>query len=103
VTTDLGKLFSLRASVLLLASALLPATALTIACGGPTPPAPAEAAATPAESGGPTPVTIGAPKIAADEPIFDFGAIGGTDAVVHVFKIHNVGDADLKVERVQKT
>jgi hypothetical protein len=62
-----------------------------------------EAAATPADSGGATPVTNGAPKIAADEPIFDFGAIGGTAPVEHVFKIRNVGDAELKVERVQKT
>lgn len=91
--TDLAKLFS----------GLLLAAALTLACGGAPPAAPAETAATPAEGGGVTPATTGAPKIAADEPIFDFGAIGGTEAVEHVFKVRNVGDVDLKVERVEKT
>jgi hypothetical protein len=85
-----------------LPSALLLAAALVLACGDAPPAAPAETAEVPAVSDA-APVTNGAPKIAADEPIFDFGAIGGTDPVEHVFKIRNVGDAELKVERVQKT
>jgi hypothetical protein len=45
----------------------------------------------------------GAPKIAADEPVFEFGSIKPTDKVEHVFKIRNAGTADLKIERVQRT
>jgi hypothetical protein len=48
-------------------------------------------------------VQAGAPKIAAGEPVHDFGAIKATDTVEHVFKIHNEGTADLKIERVQRT
>lgn len=75
-------------------SALLIALALTLACGADQPDAPAENAVI---------AKVGAPKIAADEAVYDFGAIKATDSVEHVFKIRNVGDADLKVERVQKT
>lgn len=92
-----------RPSAVLLAPALLLAAALTLACGGATPAAPVETAATPAESGEVVPATSGVPKIVADEATFDFGAIGSTAAVEHVFKLRNVGDAELKVERVQKT
>jgi hypothetical protein len=83
-----------------LSSALLLATTLTLACGGqasaPTEvvPAPDDAAAI---------VKDAAPRIAADEAVFDFGAIKVTDTVEHVFKLRNIGNADLKVERVQKT
>jgi hypothetical protein len=45
----------------------------------------------------------GAPKIAADEAVFEFGSIKPTDKVEHVFKIKNTGTADLKIERVQRT
>lgn len=92
VTTDLGKL----------SSALLLAATFTLACGGDPPAAPADVAAAPVE-GEAAPAEQGAPKIAADAPVFDFGAISGTDSVEHVFVIRNVGDAELKVERVQKT
>jgi hypothetical protein len=49
------------------------------------------------------PASKGKPKIACDQAIYDFGAIKLTDTVEHVFKIRNVGDGDLKIERVQKT
>jgi hypothetical protein len=81
------------------ASALL--IALTLACGGDRPGAPAEVEPALAENA--AIATGGAPRIAADEAVFDFGAIKATDSVEHVFKIRNAGDADLKVERVQKT
>jgi hypothetical protein len=35
--------------------------------------------------------------------LFNFGAIKPTEKIDHVFKIKNVGTADLKIERVQKT
>lgn len=86
-----------------LTSALLVAAALTLACGGDQPGAPAAIVPAPAENDDAAIVTSGAPKIAADEAVFEFGAIKATDSIEHVFKIRNVGDADLKVERVQKT
>lgn len=82
-------------------SALLIAVALTFACGGGQPAAPTEIDPAPAEEA--APAKDGAPKITADEPVYDFGAIASTDSVEHVFKIRNAGTADLKVERVQKT
>jgi hypothetical protein len=45
----------------------------------------------------------GTPKIAADQPSHDFGAVKATDSLEHVFQIENVGTADLKIERVQRT
>jgi hypothetical protein len=83
-----------------LSSALLIAVALTLACGGDQPPAPTKIIDAP-----PAAVIAkdGAPKITADEAVYEFGAIKATDSVEHVFKIRNAGDADLKVERVQKT
>jgi hypothetical protein len=45
----------------------------------------------------------GVPKIAAAEPVFDFGSIKPTDKIEHVFKIANAGTGDLKIERVQRT
>lgn len=86
-----------------LCSVLLVAAALTLACGGDSPVAPAEVVAAPTEGGAAVVVKDGVPKIAADEAVFDFGAIKATDSIEHVFKIRNVGDAELKVERVQKT
>ena len=49
------------------------------------------------------PEAEGAPQITADEPVFDFGSIKPTERVDHVFKIRNIGTADLKIERVQRT
>lgn len=77
------------------------ALALVLACGGdkanaPTEIDPAQTENTAVEQGG-------APKITSDEAVYEFGAIKPTDTVEHVFKIRNAGDADLKVERVQKT
>lgn len=86
-----------------LSSALLVLATLALACGRDQPAAPAEIAAAPADTGAATSTKNGAPRIAADEAVFDFGAIATTDSVEHVFKIRNVGDADLKVDRVQKT
>jgi hypothetical protein len=92
----------------LLALSLFASTILVIGCNS-APPAPtpveneaAEAEAAEAEAVAAEPET-GLPKIAADEPVFDFGAIKPTDKVDHVFKIKNAGTADLKIERVQRT
>lgn len=83
-------------------SLLVIAAALVLACRGDQQAAPTEnepaAGAENAEV-----AKDGAPKITADEPVYDFGAISGTDSVEHIFKIRNAGTADLKVERVQKT
>jgi hypothetical protein len=82
-------------------SALLIAVALALACRADQPGAPTEVDPSPAESA--VIAKAGAPKITADEAVYEFGAIEATDSVEHVFKLRNVGDADLKVERVQKT
>lgn len=86
-----------------LSSALLIAVALTLACGGDPPAAPTKSTDAPAETGAVVIAKAGAPEITADEAVYDFGTIKATDSVEHVFKIRNAGDADLKVERVQKT
>lgn len=44
-----------------------------------------------------------APKIAADEATFEFGEIKPSERVQHTFKIKNEGNADLHIERVQRT
>lgn len=86
----------------LLALSIL-ATTIVVGCNsappGPTP-AEGEPASEPAVAAEPE---AGVPKIAADEPVFNFGAIKPTDKIDHVFKIKNAGTADLKIERVQKT
>ena len=86
-----------------LSSALLCAAALTLACGGDEPAAPPEVVPAPVETAEAEIAKAGTPKITADEAVYDFGAITVTDTVEHVFVIRNAGDADLKVERVQKT
>jgi hypothetical protein len=90
-----------------LSSVLLLAAALPLACGGEPPPAPTKVAATPAEDPAAPPeaevAKTDAPKITSDEPVHDFGAIKPTDTAEHVFTIRNVGGADLKIERVEKT
>ena len=73
MTIDLAKL----------SSALL---VFTLACGGNKPGAPAESVPAPAEGDAAVAAKAGAPKIAADEAVFDFGAIKATDSVEHVFK-----------------
>lgn len=80
-----------------LSSVLLVAVALTSACRSEVPADAGTVAVAVAVA------TEGVPKIAADEPVHDLGAIKATDSVEHVFKMRNVGDADLEVERVQKT
>lgn len=82
-----------------LASLLLVAVGLTLAACRGEPPAEAVAA----ETGAVASAKAGTPKISADEAVYDFGAIGATDSVEHVFKIRNTGDGELKIERVQKT
>jgi hypothetical protein len=81
---------------------------LLVACGAKSAPVPAsEVSANEAESDAPAEAgpqaQAGTPKIAADQPTHDFGAIKATDTLEHVFKIKNVGTADLKLERVQRT
>lgn len=82
----------------------LATTAVTVGGCNSAPPAPTpvedQAASEPAVAAEPE---AGVPKIAADEAVFDFGAINPTSKVEHVFKIKNAGTADLKIERVQKT
>ncbi len=90
-----------------LSTALLTAAVLSLACRGDS--APTKVAEAVAESDtevaakGEAVAQDGAPRIAADEAVYAFGAIGISDTVEHVFKIRNAGDADLKIERVQKT
>ena len=70
----------------------------------PTPaPSEEEAAAAAEPVAAEAEAVTGTPKIAADQPVFEFGAIKPTDKVEHVFKIRNAGTADLKIERVQRT
>ena len=40
----------------------------------------------------------GAPKIACDEPEFDFGAVAEGEEAKHTFKVRNAGDVPLKIE-----
>lgn len=91
-----------------LCSALLVA-ALTSACGDNSPPAPTKISTQRAErEAGPLSAPAasnpsGVPKITADEAVHDFGSITATATAEHVFAIRNAGDADLKIQRVQKT
>ncbi|WP_052551586.1 DUF1573 domain-containing protein [Enhygromyxa salina] len=86
-------------------------TSLVLLACGTEPAAPAPVASTAVEdqtdtsTGTDTGAAVeqGAPKIASDEAIFDFGAIKPVNAIDHVFKIKNEGTADLHIERVQKT
>ena len=96
--------------IVLSSPALLVATALTLACSSEPAPSPTKAATQRAERGaGPlseAPAATnpsGAPQITVDEPVHDFGGIKASDTAEHVFKIRNTGDADLKIERVEKT
>lgn len=96
---------SLARSRLLALSVLATTTIMVGGCNS-APPAPTEGA--PAEEPVSDPAVAaesetGVPKIAADEAVFNFGAIKPTDKIEHVFKIKNAGTADLKIERVQKT
>jgi hypothetical protein len=93
---------SLRA--LLLASSVL-ALACTAEPTAPEPIADAEPAEADATTSAEPSVELeqGAPKIASDEAIYDFGAIKPVDSIEHIFKIKNEGSADLHIERVQKT
>jgi hypothetical protein len=74
-----------------LSPSLLVAATLALACRGDQPPAPDEAAVSEArDRGGPVAAAAvaapaGAPRIAAEEPVHDFGAITATDSVEHVF------------------
>ena len=87
------------------ANVLLALSVVALSLGGcksdPPPPA-ADDPAVEAEPA-PEPAAEGTPKIAAAEPVFDFGAIKPTDKVEHVFKISNAGTAELKIIKVQKT
>jgi hypothetical protein len=89
----------------LLALSVVATTMLLGGCNSaPSAPSPSEdePASEPAVAAEPEGVT-GLPKIVADEPVFEFGAISPTSKVEHVFKIRNAGTADLKIERVQRT
>lgn len=71
----------------------------------PTPDAKADGAgeAEPAEAVPELPEGERVPKIACDEAVFDFGGVTATGSVEHVFKIKNVGTADLEIEQVKRT
>ena len=89
-----------RANILLVLSVV----ALTLGGCKSEPPPPTEADEPASESAvAAEPEAEGTPKIAVDEPVFDFGAIKPTDKAEHVFKIKNAGTADLKIIKVQKT
>lgn len=91
--------------------ALLVVVSLAIACGTQESPSSAKAVVSDDPPGASEPgasepdavVRDGVPKITSDAAVHDFGAIKPTDAVEHVFGIHNAGSADLKIERVQPT
>ncbi len=81
-----------------------------VGCDSPaSAPAPSEEAAVAAEEEAGSaevaeaPAAGGAPVITADAATFAFGSIHPGQIVEHVFKIKNAGDADLHIERVQKT
>lgn len=76
-----------------------------LACGtSVTETAPTSAAAS--ETGGATgeaaPVAV-APKIGSDEPEFEFGTVAPGKSVTHTFTVVNRGNADLHIERVERT
>lgn len=81
------------------------ASSLTLAgCDAPAPAdAPTKAAEPVAEAPAEEPGQTGAPKITADAATFEFGTIRPGQSVEHVFTVRNTGDADLHIERVQKT
>lgn len=91
----------------LLALSVLATTTIMVGACNSAPSAPADAGPAEAEPASEPAVAAepdaGVPKIASDEPIFNFGAIKPTDKVEHVFKIKNAGTGDLKIDRVQKT
>jgi len=43
------------------------------------------------------------PKIVFEEKVYDFGKLMGADKVEHVFKFHNEGKGDLKIDKVNTT
>lgn len=43
----------------------------------------------------------GAPRIACDEPAFDFGQAGTNAVIRHAFRIRNAGDVPLSIDRVR--
>ncbi|WP_181197836.1 DUF1573 domain-containing protein [Enhygromyxa salina] len=91
----------------MLFTAVTLATSFVLAACGPEPAAPTPAAEVEApagtETGAAQEVEVGAPKIASDEAVYEFGAIKATDSIEHIFKIKNEGTADLHIERVQRT
>jgi hypothetical protein len=88
----------------LLALSVLATTTLVVgACNSAPAPTPTEAEPATEPVAAEAEPAAGVPKIAADEATFNFGAIKPTEKIDHVFKIKNVGTADLKIERVQKT
>lgn len=78
--------------------------ALVFACGTESAPPPTPAAGeTGAAQAADAPDAEGVPKIAAAEPVHEFGGIKASDTVEHVFAIKNEGTADLKIDHVQRT
>lgn len=79
--------------------------AMTFACTREAPPPAAvqQDDPSPAEAPSEAAPAEAAPKIAADEAVYDFGSVAPKGTVEHVFTIRNEGDADLHIERVQKT
>jgi hypothetical protein len=47
----------------------------------------------------PPPTSEVAPKISSNEPLYDFGEVRQGEKVEHVFKIQNIGSADLEIKR----
>lgn len=86
-----------------LASSALCLSLFALACSSDAPPS-SETSAAAAESATPaaTPSVEG-PKITCADAVHEFGAVGPNTSVEHVFTIKNEGNADLKIERIQKT
>jgi len=82
---------------------LLVGASLVLACGTDKPAAPSKVEIDSSQSEAEPAARDGAPKIASDAAVHEFGAIKATDSIDHVFKILNLGTADLIIERVQRT
>jgi hypothetical protein len=88
-----------------LASPLLCLTFVAaLACSSESAPPPAAEAGSASEVAEPAASTsVAGPKITCADAVHEFGAISPNTSVEHVFTIKNEGNADLKIERIQKT
>ncbi len=45
-------------------------------------------------------IALGAPAISFESLSYDFGIVGGTDAIRHVFDFSNSGDTELLIQKL---